>query len=255
MITIIGLGEIGFESLKEIHKKRKDIFGVDIDDKRIESIKNMGYNAGKDIPESDVYIISVYTTEQVMNVVTKLNYKNNPLVVIEATVMPGTYNKIMEWKAKEQAKFDLVVFPHRYNPNDAEHHIFNLKRVMGGEKDAVERAMKFFGEFMDMSLVHSTTSKIAELCKPLENTYRFMEIAIAEELKMLCEKQGISFDELRKACNTKWNINIKEARDGIGGKCLPKDTNLVDAFFEGNRIVSTSKKIDEEYKKYVAEKK
>lgn len=53
-----------------------------------------------------------------------------------------------------------------------------------------------------------------------------MEIAFAEELKMVCHDQMLNFDELRAAVNTKWNESILEAREGIGGHCLPKDTQM-----------------------------
>ena len=93
--------------------------------------------------------------------------------------------------------------------------------------------------------------EIVELAKPLENAYRFAEIAIAEELKMLCDEKGIDFNRLREAANTKWNINIKEARGGINGKCLPKDTQAINEFFGNNKMFSASIDINREYVKKI----
>lgn len=249
-LTVIGLGEIGFEILRELSKKRKDVIGIDVDDKRLAELREKGYNVCKDIPKSETYILSVYLTEQIFSVLDKIDCSDNPLVVIESTVMPGTYEKIAQFKKKKNMAFDAVIFPHRYNPNDSAHHVFNLHRVMGGDAKSLERAKQFYKEFMDLELIHFTTPEIAELCKPLENACRFIEIAFAEELKMLCIKQSIDFGQLREACNTKWNIEIKEARDGVGGKCLPKDLNLISSFFKDNVFFSTARKIDENYKEF-----
>lgn len=253
-VCVIGLGEVGMQTFLEICKKRIDCYGVDIEPEKIEKLSQERYKVGKEIRKSDIYIIAVYTTQQVFDVLEKIDFSNNPLIVIESTIMPGTYKKIIEWKHKDNLRFDLILFPHRYNPNDPEHKVFNLMRVMGGDKESIDRAKEFYKEFMPLELIHPTTPEIAELSKPLENAYRFIEIAVAEELKMLCGGKGINFEELRKACNTKWNINIKETRDGINGKCLPKDTNLINEFFQSNKFIDTALSIDKDYRKFLKKK-
>jgi UDP-N-acetyl-D-mannosaminuronic acid dehydrogenase len=71
-----------------------------------------------------------------------------------------------------------------------------------------------------------TCVEFAELTKVIENTHRFLEIAFAQELKMFCDDHALDFEELRASVNTKWNENIFEARQGIGGHWLPKDTQM-----------------------------
>lgn len=247
MITVVGLGEVGLETFKELSKD-EDVFGVDINDKIIKDLTNDGYKVGRTIPNCETYIIAVYLTEQIFDVLDKIDFSNNPLIVIESTVMPGTYQKIVSWKKDKNISFDTVLFPHRFNSNDPKHHVFNLDRVIGGEDEAVDRALEFYKKFMDMKLIHRTTPEIAELTKPIENAYRFIEIAIAEEIKLFCDGKNIDFEELRKVMNTKWNINLREARDGIGGKCLPKDVGFVNRFFEGNKIFNSAVEINEKYK-------
>src|SRR5437899_7034099 len=66
--------------------------------------------------------------------------------------------------------------------------------------------------------------EIAETTKIVENAHRFLQIAFAEDLYLYCEANDIDFSELRDALNTKWNVNILEPREGIGGHCLPKDS-------------------------------
>lgn len=251
MIEIIGLGEIGFEMFKELDKviSRDYFYGVDINRNRLDEIRMKGfYNIGEEIKKAEVYILSVYLTEQIFDVLEKIiPFENHPLIVIESTVMPGTYNKIIQKYGNK--KFDLVLFPHRYNPNDSEHHVFNQTRVIGGDKKSLAKAKEVFEQFIDWNLVHETSPEIAELTKPIENAYRFMEIAIAQELNLLCKEKNIDFEKLREAANTKWNIQIREARDGIGGKCLPKDVHLINDFFKENKFFNLAILSNEEYKK------
>ena len=75
--------------------------------------------------------------------------------------------------------------------------------------------------------MHSVSSiEVAELSKIIENSHRYLQIAFAEELYLYCQANNILFSELRDALNTKWNVEILEPRDGIGGHCLPKDTKM-----------------------------
>jgi UDP-N-acetyl-D-mannosaminuronic acid dehydrogenase len=68
--------------------------------------------------------------------------------------------------------------------------------------------------------------EIAELTKIVENAHRYLQIAFAEDLYLYCQANNINFAELRDSLNTKWNVNILEPREGIGGHCLPKDTKM-----------------------------
>ena len=68
--------------------------------------------------------------------------------------------------------------------------------------------------------------EIAELTKIIENAHRYLQIAFAEDLYLYCQENNINFAELRDSLNTKWNVNVLEPREGIGGHCLPKDTKM-----------------------------
>jgi UDP-N-acetyl-D-mannosaminuronate dehydrogenase len=83
-------------------------------------------------------------------------------------------------------------------------------------------AQEFYRE-VDVPLLEVESIEIAELCKVAENAYRYVQIAFAEELRALCQRNRINFRSVRRACNSKWNVDLPEARDGIGGTCLPKD--------------------------------
>ncbi len=248
------MGELGELLIRQISKK-KQAWGVDIDPRKISYLRKEGFDVGESIRSDDVYIVSVYLTDQVKSVIQQIPFDNNPLVVVESTVLPGTAQWIMDYKQKKDLSFDLVLFPHRYNPDDPDHQLFNLHRIMGGEsKKAERRAVEFYSEFMDPRLIHMFPLDIVELSKPLENAYRYYEIAFAEDLRRVCEEKGINFKLLRQAANTKWNIDIKEARTGIGGKCLPKDIGLLNKFFDNNELFKAALEANARYENEIVQK-
>jgi hypothetical protein len=94
--------------------------------------------------------------------------------------------------------------------------------------------------------------EIAELTKIIENAHRYLQIAFAEDLYLYCQKNNINFAELRDSLNTKWNVNVLEPREGIGGHCLPKDTKM---FLNSSRsikskIIEAAIQADLEYRRY-----
>ncbi len=112
--------------------------------------------------------------------------------------------------------------------------------------------------YNEMSLgipMHPVTEiEIAEITKVIENAHRYLQIAFAEELYLYCQANNINFPELRDALNTKWNVNILEPREGIGGHCLPKDTKM---FLESSnerksKILTAAMDVNEDYKRFRA---
>ena len=95
--------------------------------------------------------------------------------------------------------------------------------------------------------------EIAEISKIAENAHRYLQIAFAEDLYLYSQANGINFAELREALNTKWNVNILEPRDGIGGHCLPKDTKMfLQSSHSSNKskILSAAIEADRAYRRY-----
>ncbi|MCK9545062.1 MAG: hypothetical protein M0R03_23850 [Novosphingobium sp.] len=251
-VTVIGLGEIGYEIYKALKKRcLHDIHGVEVSEVRlIELCASMPQRqiSNQMNADSDIYILAVYTPKQIKEVLSKIDLTKNPLIIIESTMLPGETDIIL----KAYPNIDLVLFPHRYNPNDKEHHVFNLNRIIGANTgDALARALQFYKPYMDINLIHPVSLKVAELAKPLENAYRYIEIAIAEEVKMMCKEKGINFDELRSAINTKWNIDMKEARQGIGLKCLPKDIGFINEYYTKNNLFNSAMRVDALYRAFL----
>ena len=82
--------------------------------------------------------------------------------------------------------------------------------------------------------------EIAEITKMLKMHIDILQTAFAEDIYLYCQANSINFPELREALNTKWNVEILEPRDGIGGHCLPKDTKM---FLQSSKSVTARSRI------------
>lgn len=249
-VNIIGMGEIGTTIYDEIDKRLDNngdvgiyatnikLYGTEINPKRVRELGEKGYSVGIPILEkADIYIIAVYTTSQVIKALEQIYYisedKDTPLVSIESTAQPNQLHEIETYNKD----FYIILFPHRFNPNDPKHKVFNLDRVMGAfDEKSLKKGLQFYSKFMDRKLIHIFEPEIVALAKPLENAYRFAEIIIAQEIYLLCKEKDLDFDKLREAMRTKWNIDVKEAREGVGGKCLPKDIGIINKYLKYNSL-------------------
>jgi nucleotide sugar dehydrogenase len=265
-ICVIGLGEVGFATAKYILNKGLDIWGYDISSVAIERAKKAGIvratNVWDAIPSVDVYLICVYTglkgevpeLSSIFDACEKINGKTKlsarPLVSIESTVVPGLCKRVFIDIFEKRAR--LVHVPHRYWGEEPGKHGVKQSRVIGGiDTESLKAGLEFYKEALEIPLHTVSSIEVAEMSKIAENAYRYVQIAFAEELRMVCEETGLSFDEVRKACNSKWNIEILEARDGIGGHCLPKDTQYLASLTSFNTLIKGALAVDVQYKKWL----
>ncbi len=104
--------------------------------------------------------------------------------------------------------------------------------------------------------MHAVSSiEIAELTKIIENAHRYLQIAFAEELYLYCQANNILFSDLRDALNTKWNVEIMEPREGIGGHCLPKDTRMfLNSSNMKSKILQSAIEVDSLYRDFRSRK-
>jgi UDP-N-acetyl-D-mannosaminuronic acid dehydrogenase len=189
--------------------------------------------------------------------------KEGALVVIESTVPKGTSRQFCEIVGH---KLHVVHAPHRWYSEDVSEHGVNQPRIIGGVYDCcLKLGMQFFTgtesangdsktyKGLGVPMLPLSKIEIAELTKIIENSHRYLQIAFAEELFLYSQANGREFWELRKALNTKWNVNILEPRQGIGGHCLPKDTKMFlnSSNHIRSKIMSAATEADAEYRKYV----
>ncbi len=253
-ICVIGLGEIGGSVFAELlnHRDKFEIIGVDINPARFDTTLGDVEYSTEPVP-ADYYIVSVWTMDQILAVLEKIGpmMRTNPgLISIESTLDLSRMDEFFYVVTAQGLLNRVVTMPHRWNPGDAEHGVFNQPRVLGGIfETATLRGREFYSNFMKPELIHTTDFYTAAVSKVAENAYRAMEIILAQELKRTCEAHALKFEELQKAMNTKWNIDVRDARDGVRGKCLPKDLAFFCEAFPENVAARVLQGLNEEYKK------
>jgi UDP-N-acetyl-D-mannosaminuronate dehydrogenase len=242
-VCVVGLGTIGTPTIRYIQERGFEVVGYDLTERSMDDIKT--FADWKKVPKSDVYVVTV-SSDNVENACKNISNKNkNPLVSIESTIPVGACRKI----SKTLNLKTLVHCPHRYWVEDPINHGIRQPRVIGAvNKQSLGRGLEFY-KALDIPLHVCPTIETAEMCKIAENAYRFVQIAFSEELRTICEEKGISFDEVREACNTKWNIEILEARDGISGSCLPQDIGYLKSLSESSPLLKGAISTDKIYKK------
>jgi len=242
-VCVIGLGTVGAPTASYIQKHGYSVVGYDIAEKSIQDVKT--FTEWDNVPQSEVYVVTV-SSDSVESVCEEIAEKNkNALILIESTVKVGTCRRISE-------RFGLRLLahcPHRYWVEDPVNHGVSQLRVIGAlNEESLEKSTRFYKR-LNIPLHVCSTIEVAEMCKIAENAYRFVHIAFAEELRMICEAQEVSFKDVREACNTKWNTEILEAREGILGTCLPKDIRYLKTLAENTPLIEAAISTDLAYQK------
>lgn len=264
-VCIVGLGAVGGPTARTFALGDVPVYGCDINPKAaaaFEGVLDRTATSLVDLPLADLYIVTVDTgfrgedpvTTSVFKACAAIAARGRPkLVSIESTVPIGTCARVHdEVFGGDQP---LVHIPHRWWYADEEKHGVRQTRVVGGVDEAsVRLAVDFYGT-LGIPLVPVAELRIAELTKAAENTDRYLQIAYAELLKMICDDNGMDFEELRRSMNTKWNVEVLEARDGIGGTCLPKDILYVKAASPARcHILDGARAVDAMYRLTLAKK-
>ena len=289
-MIVIGLGQLGLPVAKYVKEKGFDAYGYDISEKAMAVAEsNFGIKKASNFSDFDVLIICVSThvpddmfspqVDGLMSVVEKISReaKTGALISIESTIPKGTSQRVFE---RLDHRLHVVHAPHRWYALEEQDHGVNQLRILGGvSKCCLQEGLRFYdgkiGSDKDAAAAAATTSpttaasaelhalsipmhpvssiEVAELTKIIENAHRYLQIAFAEELYLYCRANNISFAELRNSLNTKWNVNVLEPRDGIGGHCLPKDTKM---FINSSnaiksKILQAATEIDEDYREYI----
>jgi UDP-N-acetyl-D-glucosamine dehydrogenase len=260
-VGVIGLGYVGLPLLREFLDKGFRAIGFDIDQEKVDKL-NRGESYIRHFPEKvvkgwvdsdrflattdfaklkdvDAILICVPTPldrhEQpdltfVVNTceVIAQNIRAHHLVVLESTTYPGTTVEVMKpilegsgLKAGED--FNLAYSPEREDPGNPKYSTAKIPKVVGGYTPAcLERAVELYREIVEVVPVSST--EVAEASKILENTYRAVNIALVNELKMLFDRMGIDVWEVIRAASTKpFGFQPFYPGPGLGGHCIPID--------------------------------
>ena len=171
------------------------------------------------------------------------------LFVIESTVPVGTTEKMAELIFRERPelrdKLFIAYCPERMIPGNAVYELTHNDRIIGGIDEAsAEKAARFYSEFVEGKL-HTTNTRTAEICKLVENSFRDVQIAFANELSIICQRAGIDVSTLIKLANLHPRVNILTPGCGVGGHCIAVDPYfLISKFPEETTLIQHARKVN-----------
>jgi UDP-N-acetyl-D-glucosamine dehydrogenase len=259
-LGIIGMGYVGLPLAVSFAEAGHDVIGLDTDPRKIAAIA-AGESYIEDVPSERLRALSEHLRGTaryadlskaeaiVIAVPTPLTRNREPdlgalvsagtslagvlqegqLVVLESTTYPGTTRERLVPMLEESGlaagrDFHVAFSPERVDPGRTDYTLRNTPKVVAGlTPECLRRALEMYGLVCD-ELVEVSTLEAAELTKLLENVFRSVNIAMVNELAMLCDRMGINVWEVVDAASTKpYGFMRFEPGPGMGGHCLPVD--------------------------------
>lgn len=279
MINVIGLGYIGLPTALMMASHGLEVVGTDCNQKLVDTLNagkttfkedgldelfasavRSGIRFTTEYQKTDMYIVSVPTPYD------KFSKKVNPChvvaavkdvlricpdnatIVIESTVSPGTMDKYIRPVVEDYIKscnhqsstINLVHAPERIIPGNMVYELLHNNRIIGADDRTVgEKVRQCYASFCQGEIV-VTDIRTAEMTKVVENTYRAVNIAFANELARICRHDGMDVYEIIRICNMHPRVNILQPGPGVGGHCIS-----VDPWFLVGDYPSLAKVIDE----------
>ena len=257
-IAIVGLGYVGLPLTLEFAKYRK-VIGFDIQKKRIEELnagidknfesskeeiqnsKQLNFTSNEeDLKYANCFIITVPTPIdklkkpdlrpllQASEMIGKI-IKEGDLIIYESTVYPGCTEEVCVpiLEKFSNLKFNKNFFcgysPERINPGDKEHTISNVKKITSGSTpEILDLVDSLYNEIITVGTYRTSSIKVAEAAKVIENTQRDINIALINELSMIFSKLNIDTKEVLDAAGSKWNF-LPFKPGLVGGHCIGVD--------------------------------
>ena len=264
-VAVIGLGYVGLPLAIQATSSNLKVYGYDIDENKISNY-NLGKSTIEDISdkqleaslekglflssdpkylsESETIVISVPTpltdyqpdlsyVKAAAETIAK-NIIKNQIIILESTTYPGTTVEVLipviEEISNLKAGVDFFVgySPERIDPGNDTWNFKNTPKVISGINDeSLSKIENFYEQIID-SVVRVSGTKEAEMVKLLENTYRHVNIALINELAILCNMLEIDIWEVVNAAKTKpFGFESFRPGPGVGGHCIPVDPNYL----------------------------
>lgn len=264
-LTTVGLGYIGLPTSIMFAKHGVDVVGVDIKQEAVdmlnggqihieepglqealeEVLETGKFRASTKAEEADAYIIAVPTPNKedefkscdisiVMSGVESIVplLKKGDTVIVESTIAPRTMDDHVAPYLEEQGfkigeDIYLVHCPERVLPGKIMEELIYNNRIVGGMTPAcIEAGKKVYGTFVKGEMIE-TRAKTAEMSKLMENTYRDVNIALANELAKICNHLDINVHEVIEMANKHPRVNVHTPGPGVGGHCLAVDPYFI----------------------------
>lgn len=282
LVNVIGLGYIGLPTALMLASHGVQVVGTDYNKGLVETLNRgrttfsedglddlfaraveAGIRFSTEYQSTDVYIVSVPTPYDgeskkidpcyVISAVEKILTlcPEEAVIVIESTVSPGTIDRYVR-PLCEGRKVELVHAPERIIPGNMLFELEHNSRTIGADRTEVgERIRDIYASFCKGEIV-VTDIKTAEMTKVIENTYRAVNIAFANELAKLCYYENMDVNEIRRICNMHPRVNILAPGPGVGGHCIPVDPwFLVGDYPEHTPLIAKSMVINEEMPDFI----
>lgn len=186
--------------------------------------------------------------------------KRGNLIIIESTIPPLTCKNfvtpLLEKSGLKVGKDILLAHcPERVLPGNIYHEIVHNDRIIGGiNKKSSQKAKKLYSSFVK-GKIYITDDVTAELCKLMENTYRDVNIALANEFLSVAEGLGIDPKEAIRLCNKHPRVNILNPGIGVGGHCIPIDPWFIyEVDAKNSTLIAAARKINDKMPKKIAAK-
>ena len=290
-VCVLGLGYIGLPTALLMASSGFQVHGMDIDQQRVEQLSRGNIvptepgvaslvsevvtegllSFDNQIVEAEAYIIAVPTPLSLDNtpdleavvlagrsVVPFL--RKGSLVVLESTVPVGTTEQILvpvlnqgELQAGED--FAVAFCPERAMPGNLLHELRNNPRVIGGlTSQSADQAAALYSHFVT-GAIYKTDLRTAEMVKLMENTYRDVNIALANEMALLADAEEVNIWEARQLANLHPRVNIHKPGPGVGGHCLPVDPYFLQYTDPDNApLISVARAVNDQMPAFVADK-
>jgi len=288
MINVIGLGYIGLPTALMLASHGVKVVGTDYNKKLVETLNEgkttfkekgldelfyqaveKGITFTTEYQVTDTYIISVPTPydkfskkvdacyvisaiESVLNVCQK-----GSTIVVESTISPGTIDKYVRPSIEKKGfkigeDIHLVHAPERIIPGNMVYELIHNNRTIGADEVEVGNKIKqVYSSFCEGEIV-VTDIRTAEMTKVVENTYRAVNIAFANELAKICRHDNMNVYEIIKICNMHPRVNILQPGPGVGGHCISVDPwFLVGDYPSLTKIIGESMKTNDSMPDYV----
>ncbi|OQB16192.1 MAG: UDP-N-acetyl-D-glucosamine 6-dehydrogenase [Candidatus Omnitrophica bacterium ADurb.Bin205] len=261
-VAVVGLGYVGLPLAIEFAKKGFSVFGVEIDKDRLVHLKKRETYIsdvtakelktvlvpGRLIPcgdfkplrYADVVIVCVPTPlkrkyhpdisfiKEAIESISR-NLKRGSLIILESTTYPGTTEEVilplLEKRGLRHGKdFYLCFSPERIDPGNLRYPVSKIPKIIGGiNKDAGLLGKAVYEVIVERAVMVSST-RVAEITKLLENTFRIVNIGLVDEMAMMAHKMKIDIWEVIDAASTKpFGFMPFYPGPGVGGHCIPKD--------------------------------
>lgn len=278
-VNVIGLGYIGLPTALMMAAHGVEVVGTDYNKELVNTLKSgkttfkedgldelfqtaleKGIEFTTEYQVTDTYIVSVPTPYDKFSkkvdacyVVSALKdvmkvCQKGATVVIESTISPGTIDKFVRPVIVENGftigeDIHLVHAPERIIPGNMIYELLHNNRTIGADdKEVGEKVKDLYGSFCQGEIV-VTDIRTAEMTKVVENTFRAVNIAFANELAKICRHDNMDVYEIIKICNMHPRVNILQPGPGVGGHCIS-----VDPWFLVGDYPSLAKVIDESMK-------